>query len=323
MTVKFDEYDELDRKLVHALHLDGRVPMSRLAEALGVSDKTLARRYTRLRAAGAVRVIGAVDPFAIGYAVWILRIRCAPNTSERIAQALARRSDTKWILFVSGGTELLCKVQSPSSADGESLLLRKLSGTPRIEGIYAHAVLHRFSDNAGSPFAKLGPLEPDQVAALDLTAAAPVEPIVLDSADLALLTALEAEGRAGFEQLAAATGLSQSAVQRRLRVLRERGALYFEVEFDWRLLGLGTRAQLWLECAPDRIHEVGTALASHPETGAVFATTGPTNLLAAVLCRDHRALYRYLAESVGRVEGILRMESTPVVRTAKQIINHP
>ncbi|MYR89980.1 AsnC family transcriptional regulator, partial [Streptomyces sp. SID685] len=42
-------YDELDRRLVHALQIDGRAPFSTIAEALGVSDRTVARRYARLR----------------------------------------------------------------------------------------------------------------------------------------------------------------------------------------------------------------------------------------------------------------------------------
>lgn len=38
-----DPYDELDRGLLHAVHLDARAPFRRLGEALGVSDQTVAR----------------------------------------------------------------------------------------------------------------------------------------------------------------------------------------------------------------------------------------------------------------------------------------
>jgi DNA-binding transcriptional regulator YhcF (GntR family) len=41
--------DDLDRALIHALHIDGRAPFHRMAAALGVSPQTVARRYRRLR----------------------------------------------------------------------------------------------------------------------------------------------------------------------------------------------------------------------------------------------------------------------------------
>lgn len=41
--------DPLDLKLLHALQIDGRAPFSRIAEVLGVSDQTVARRFRRLR----------------------------------------------------------------------------------------------------------------------------------------------------------------------------------------------------------------------------------------------------------------------------------
>ncbi len=36
--------DDLDRGLIHALHIDGRAPFSRIAAVLGVSAQTVARR---------------------------------------------------------------------------------------------------------------------------------------------------------------------------------------------------------------------------------------------------------------------------------------
>ena len=45
--------DALDLKLLHALQIDGRAPFSRIAEVLGVSDQTVARRFRRLRTTAA------------------------------------------------------------------------------------------------------------------------------------------------------------------------------------------------------------------------------------------------------------------------------
>lgn len=120
------DYDELDRRLVHALQVDGRAAFSTIADVLGVSDRTIARRYARLRAMGAVRVVGDVDPAALGGALWFLRVRCAPTAAVPVAEALARRPDTSWVSLTSGGTEITCTVRTETAADSEALLLAKL-----------------------------------------------------------------------------------------------------------------------------------------------------------------------------------------------------
>ncbi|MFB9839453.1 AsnC family transcriptional regulator, partial [Actinoallomurus acaciae] len=66
--------DQVDLQLVHALHLDGRAPFSRIAEVLGVSDRTAARRFARLRATGLARVTAVIDGRGTGRAEWLLRL---------------------------------------------------------------------------------------------------------------------------------------------------------------------------------------------------------------------------------------------------------
>jgi DNA-binding Lrp family transcriptional regulator len=92
--VDYDAFDDLDRQLVQALQLDGRAPFSRIADVLGVSDQTVARRYTRLRTTGTIRVLGLTDPAALGEVVWLLRVQCTPDAAVSVAEAMARRSDT-------------------------------------------------------------------------------------------------------------------------------------------------------------------------------------------------------------------------------------
>ncbi|WP_281369109.1 Lrp/AsnC ligand binding domain-containing protein [Phytohabitans rumicis] len=54
-----------------------------------------------------------------------------------------------------------------------------------------------------------------------------------------------------------------------------------------------------------------------PEVAFAAATTGPTNLVATVVCRDVQALYRYLTERLGTLPAIRHVESAPIIRTVK------
>ncbi|MFI6166200.1 Lrp/AsnC family transcriptional regulator [Nocardia sp. NPDC051052] len=316
------DIDELDRRLVHALHIDGRAAFSAIAEVLCVSDRTIARRYARLRSMGAVRVIAAVDPAALGATMWFLRVRCAPGGAVPIAEALARRPDTTWVSLYSGGTEITCAVRTENEADSETLLLAKLPHTSRVEGVTAHAVLHAFYGGSDNLIDKLGVLSEADVERLRPAAVAyRPGPVRLDDGDRKLLATLADDGRAKVERLAAVTGWSATTVRRRMAELRERGVLYPDIDVDWRLFGLGVRTLLWLSVAPAQLAEVGAAMARHPEIAFAAATTGPTNLYATAICADQRELYRYLTTRVASLPGIHHMETAPVVRTVKQAAN--
>ncbi|MEU5432796.1 AsnC family transcriptional regulator [Streptomyces sp. NPDC020719] len=317
------EFDELDLRIVNALQLDGRAPFSRIAAVLGVSDQTVARRYRRLYAEGELRVVAVRDLERFGHAHWMLRLRCTPDASVSIATALARRPDTKWIGLTSGGTEVVCTTESRRPEDHEALLLGKLPRTPSIVEIGAHQLLHTFYGGQLGWFTKGPALTAEESAALRPAPVAPAErhvgPLRLDAADEALIAALEQNGRAGYPELQKATGRSESAVKRRLDQLLSSGALFIDVEFDSARFGYRSKAMLWITVAPAALASVGAALASHPEIPFAAATSGPSNIVAVVICREPAELYTYLSEKLGTLEGVQHVETAPLLRQVKRL----
>ncbi|MFD7733131.1 Lrp/AsnC family transcriptional regulator [Kitasatospora phosalacinea] len=316
-----DTYDLMDRQLVHALQLAPRAAFSRLAAVLGVSDQTVARRYGRLRGAGLIRVLGLTDPERLGEVRWQLRVRCAPDSAGAVAAALARREDTVWVSLNSGGTEIACTTRTPPDRSDHSLLLQHLPRTPSVLSVAAHCVLHTFFGGSQSLVTKSGALSAEQVAALTPDGPRTVEPDCpapeLDAADRRLLAALAVDGRAPLAELAAACGRSESTVRRRLEELAASGALYFDLDVDWRIFGLYTHTCLWLNVVPSELASAGAALAEHPEVAYACATTGPSNLHAVVITRNVRELYDYLTTRVAALRGVQHVETAPTIRTVK------
>jgi DNA-binding Lrp family transcriptional regulator len=307
--------DSIDRKLVHALQLDGRAPFSQIANVLDVSEQTAARRYRKLRSAGVIRVVGGVDGARLGYTSWTIRLRTTPDASAALGAALARRADTFYVHLLAGGTEISCFTQARLEAD-EASLLDKLPRTSKVLGISAHSLLHGFAIPGG--WAGLAALEEERAAQLRFTAD-PQSQVTADAADHALLEALAVDGRATHTDLATATGWSESTVRRRLEHLRSSGALLIQLEFDPHALGYRAQARLWMSVRPSGLVEAAETMATHPEVSFVGVTTGTTNLMAEVICQDNADLYRYLTEQVSTLDAIQTMETGPVMRTIKRI----
>ncbi|MFB6440814.1 Lrp/AsnC family transcriptional regulator [Streptomyces sp. NPDC056411] len=310
--------DDIDRGLIHALHIDGRVPFRTVAEVLGVSENTVARRYHRMRSAGALRVVGVVNGVVLGHTSWALRLQCTPDAAGALAAALAARPDTSFVHLLSGGTEISCNVQTPSAAERDALLLHKLPRTGRITAVSAHLLLRATA--LPGDWSGAARLSAEQVARLRpaAPAATPRAPVELGPQDRLMLDLLAHDGRAGYRELAAATGSADSTVKRRLDTLRGSGTLTYAVDISPVTLGFPTEARLWMSVRPSGLAAVAQAMAGHPEVSFAALTTGPSNLVAAVNCRSSDDLCRYLTERVAALDAVRSVETAPVIRTLKR-----
>jgi DNA-binding Lrp family transcriptional regulator len=313
----------LDRQLLHALQYDGRASFRVLSDLLGASEQTIARRYRRLREAGIVRVVVLSAPTGGQY--WIVRMQVVPGGANKLAQALARRSDVGWVSIFSGGSEVACVCRPRTVGQRDALLLDRLPETELVTSLVSHATLTQFAgDRTEREWQGFDdPLTADQYATLErarqlpaVVAAADVEPP--GRADAKLMAALAADGRAGYAALADAIGSTAGRVRRREEALLSTGAAYVDVDLSIEALGFTTLASIWMTVAPARLDEVGRYVAALPETAYVAAVSGPANLMTSVVTRDTNGLYRYLTEKLGGLEGVERAEVAPVFRRVKQ-----
>jgi DNA-binding Lrp family transcriptional regulator len=312
--------DALDLKLLQALELDGRASFSRIAQVLGVSDQTVARRFRRLRTSVHLRVTGMTDDGRLGRSVWIVRLGCAHHTASRLAAALAARPDTHYVDLAAGGTEVVCAVSPRTPRERDALLLERLPRTPDVTSVGAHCVLRAYYGNSLRWLRKISALEPDEER--ELRAPVPArttEPVALDAADHGMLAVLGRDGRASLTEMQTATGLSERAVKKRLDRLRATGVLHLAVEYDHEPLGRGVEALIWLTVAPHALAATGRAVAAHPEVRFAAAVTGRANLVVSALCRTTDDLYTLLDKGIGALTEVREAETVLTLRRVKTL----
>lgn len=306
----------IDRQIIHVMLLEPRASFHAIAEVVGVSDQTVARRYRRLQAVAGFRVLGLVNGPRAGWADWLVRLQTTPGSANSIADALARRPDTRWVRLFSGGTEIVCGLQARTAEQRNTLLLKGLPGSKRMVQISAHMIVHIFSSVKWAGLACA--LSDAQLAALDAPRTPDAPGGSIEPGDEPLLAELARDGRVSNTTLAAALHWHESTVRRRIAELCAAGLLYFDVDIDESVIGAGVAAMLWLTVEPARLDEAGRALAGHPEVPFAAALTGPSNLVASVVFRDTEQLYAYLTGPLAILPGIRSVETAPIIGTVKR-----
>jgi DNA-binding Lrp family transcriptional regulator len=317
--------EALDLRIVQCLLRDGRTPFRRIAEVLGVSEQTVARRYRGLLAKGALRVQVQPDERVTGQQRWFVRVQCRPDAAAALADSMAARDDVSWVSITSGGSEIVCVAFSDPSLEDGSVLAR-LPRTRQVLSFTAFAVLHM---HVGSSEAKWmpfdDPLTPAQIAMLHggeppspPAGPAPGAGPAIRADDAPLVAELARDGRAGVVALARATGWPQSRVSARLAELLASGAVHVSTDLAPGLFGFHAIAYLWLTVIPGALHQTGQALSLHPETTFTASVTGTANLLVTVTCADLAALYAFITTKVGPLEAVRQVEVVPVLHRLKQ-----
>ncbi|GIM94036.1 Lrp/AsnC family transcriptional regulator [Paractinoplanes toevensis] len=316
-----------DVRILRALQIDPRAAFAAVGAVLGLSELTVARRYRRMCRSGAVRVVGVVDPGALGQSQWLVRLRCRPGSVTALAEALAQRDDVSWVTVTAAGSEITFAVRSRSREERDDLLGRRLPRAAAVLDLQASVQLRQFVAGRGHYWAALaGVLTPEQESALGSAGVSPFaeqpivrEPASLNAHDDRLLAALAADGRASLVDLAAATGLTPGRASRRMQALLSSGVLYLDVEIAPLALGYRARANLLLRVHPARLKAVGRAMARMPEVAFAAAVSGPHNLHAVVHCRDLDGLFEFTTGRIGTLPGVEAMEISPTMRQVKQV----
>ena len=140
--------DRYDRGIIEQLQSDGRMPYTRLAAAVGLSEAAVRQRVQRLVESGAMQVVAVTDPMTLGLKrMAMIGIRTEGNTVG-IAVKLQAMDDVDYVVITAGSYDLLVEVVV---ADDDQLLdlgnrIRAIDGVTSTETfIYLRLVKQTFA----------------------------------------------------------------------------------------------------------------------------------------------------------------------------------
>jgi len=102
--------DDTDRAIIERLQHDGRLPYTRLASAVGLSEAAVRQRVQRLLDTGAMQVVAVTDPLSLGLRrMALIGVRAEGDTSV-IAEALDSIAEIDYLVVTAGSFGLLYEV---------------------------------------------------------------------------------------------------------------------------------------------------------------------------------------------------------------------
>ncbi|MGH8994213.1 MAG: Lrp/AsnC family transcriptional regulator [Acidimicrobiia bacterium] len=140
---------------------------------------------------------------------------------------------------------------------------------------------------------------------------------ILDETAKAIIEHLQEDGRRPYTRIAAAVGLSESAVRQRVAALIEAGVLQIVAVTDPLTLGFHRMAMIGIKIEGD-VRAAADVLAGFPEVDYVVITAGSFDLLCEVVCEDDDALLALVNDKVRRVAGVQTTETFMYLRLHKQ-----
>ncbi len=148
-------------------------------------------------------------------------------------------------------------------------------------------------------------------------------PSGLDALDLRILQALQANGRATYDELAQAVGLSASATLRRVKRLEESGVISGYVALvDPGRVGLPLTAYISVRLAKtsatrNPVDEFAAAVQTWPEVVECAALTGEMDYLLRVLVRDMAHHSRFIMDQLLRHPSVMDCKTSFQLRRLK------
>ncbi|MGV9952225.1 Lrp/AsnC family transcriptional regulator [Streptomyces cellulosae] len=316
-----DTVDELDRRVIAALQLNGRAPWSAVARWVGASETTAQRRYAALRERGLLRVTGTLElDRTEGGSSMMVRAQARPGRGLEAAARFSESPDVRFVAVVTGSADLVVDFVARDNDDMMRMLFTDLPATDLITSTEVVPVIRPFTSAA---MWDTGLLPPEAAADLRQAAAAPDSlgrdraPQALTPLEQEIAAALREDGRTQVSVLARRLDRAESSVARAMDRLISRGVLQFRTLVDPSLLGFDAEFMVWLSIEPGKLEAAGRQLARHPGTKFLGAASGRFNLIGHMVLPRRTDLYPYTSEVIGSLPGLIASDVTLHLATVK------
>jgi len=152
VSAKPAQLDDVSKKIVEQLQVDGRRSYAEIGKAVGLSEAAVRQRVQKLTDAGVMQVVAVTDPMQLGfYRQAMIGIRATGDARE-LADTLAAIPSIDYVVLTAGSFDILAEVVCENDEELINLLnsqIRNLEGVTSTE-TFVYLKLHKQLYNWGT-----------------------------------------------------------------------------------------------------------------------------------------------------------------------------
>ncbi len=136
--------DDVDKAIVEALQEDGRLPYTRLAKQVGLSEAAVRQRVQRLIESGVMQIVAVTDPAMLGFRRNAMVGLEVEGDLRTVAHDIAEIPEVSYVVVVSGSFDLLMEVVCEDDDHLLTLLNDKVRAIPGVRRTETFTYLRLF-----------------------------------------------------------------------------------------------------------------------------------------------------------------------------------
>jgi Lrp/AsnC family transcriptional regulator for asnA, asnC and gidA len=139
--------DDLDRKIIDQLRVDGRRSFGEIGRIIGLSEPSVRARFRRLNRAGVVQVVGMTDALKLGTIEVHLAVKVQHVPVALVARELSRMAEIRYVASCVGPYDLITDVRCRDVSHLAELLTERVRRVNGVEHAEALTVLEVLKDS--------------------------------------------------------------------------------------------------------------------------------------------------------------------------------
>ena len=140
--------DDIDNAIVSMLQYDGRLPFTKIAAELGITEGAVRRRVKQMVDGGKLQIVGVVEPHELGWnEASMIGITVQSDKIEEVADAIAQLPEVTYLFQAAGEFDLFAEVYCRDKEHYVTFLNTKLQKIPGLERVRSFLILkmHKLS----------------------------------------------------------------------------------------------------------------------------------------------------------------------------------
>lgn len=127
------ELDAIDRGIIEQLQTDGRLPFTRIAQTVGLSEAAVRQRVQRLVDNEAMQIVAIINPLSLSKRrMAMIGVRVTGSVRE-VAGELEQLAGIEYIVITAGSFDLLCE----AVVDDDDTLMTLIEQIRKSDGVLA------------------------------------------------------------------------------------------------------------------------------------------------------------------------------------------